>query len=52
MKNVQELSKVEFDKETNLYLVKILSSATGRWFIAGEWPTEKQAKDDQRMYMQ
>ncbi len=50
MTNVKELSRIEFDNDTGLYLVKILSSTTGKWITVAECTSEQHAKIEKKMF--
>lgn len=49
MSNIREITKVEF--VNGYWTVQILSAATGRWIIQGEWATEAEAQADRRNWL-
>lgn len=50
MTNVKELKKVVQDEETGLWIVKLLSSATGKWIIVSECRTKEEAEIEKAMF--
>lgn len=49
MSNLYEISKVE--NINNLWVVKILSAATGQWIVQGEWTTKQEAETDRQNWL-
>ncbi len=47
--SVRELSRVR--QAGRYWLVEILSAATGRWIIQGEWLTQSAAEQDRKNWM-
>lgn len=49
MTNVCEISRVR--QEGKFWVVEILSGATGRWIVQGEWTTKEAAESDRKNWM-
>ena len=47
--NVRELSRVRL--LNGYWVVEILSAATGRWIVQGEWHTQAEAERDRRNWL-
>ncbi len=49
MTQVHELSRVRY--YNGYWIVEILSAATGRWIIQGEWRCRETAEQDRKNWM-
>ena len=50
MATIHEISKVK--NINSLWVVMILSAATGQWIVQGEWNTKAQAEADRKNWLQ
>lgn len=49
MTTIHEISRVRQDG--HYWVVEILSAATGRWIVQGEWTTKQAAETDRKNWM-